>query len=98
MINHKIKSIAIIGQGYVGLPLAIEFGKKYSTLGFDINVERIDQLKKGVDHTKEATPEQLRSAKKLSFSSKINDIKACNIYIVTVPTPIDEFKTPDLNL
>ena len=97
MINHKIKSIAIIGQGYVGLPLAIEFGKKYSTLGFDINVERIDQLKKGVDHTKEATPEQLRSAKKLSFSSKINDIKACNIYIVTVPTPIDEFKTPDLN-
>ena len=67
MINHKIKSIAIIGQGYVGLPLAIEFGKKYSTLGFDINVERIDQLKKGVDHTKEATPEQLRSAKKALF-------------------------------
>jgi UDP-N-acetyl-D-galactosamine dehydrogenase len=97
MINYKIKSIAIIGQGYVGLPLAIEFGKKYSTLGFDINVGRIDQLKKGVDHTKEATPEQLRSAKKLSFSSEINDIKACNIYIVTVPTPIDEFKTPDLN-
>ena len=97
MINYKIKSIAIIGQGYVGLPLAIEFGKKYSTLGFDINVGRIDQLKKGVDHTKEATPEQLRSAKKLSFSSKINNIKACNIYIVTVPTPIDEFKTPDLN-
>ena len=97
MINYKINSIAIIGQGYVGLPLAIEFGKKYSTLGFDINVGRIDQLKKGVDHTKEATPEQLRSAKKLSFSSEINDIKACNIYIVTVPTPIDEFKTPDLN-
>ena len=91
-----IYKIAIIGLVYVGLPLAIEFGKKYSTLGFDINVGRIDQLKKGVDHTKEATPEQLRSAQELTFSSDINDIKASTIYIVTVPTPIDEFKTPDL--
>jgi len=91
------KKIAIIGQGYVGLPLAIEFGKKYLTIGFDINVNRIDDLKKGIDHTNEATPEQLRSAKQLTFSSNINDIKKCNIYIVTVPTPIDEFKTPDLN-
>jgi len=96
MINYKIKSIAIIGQGYVGLPLAIEFGKKYPTLGFDINVGRIDQLKKGIDHTNEATPEQLRSANQLTFSANINDIKESNIYIVTVPTPIDEFKTPDL--
>jgi len=92
----KVK-IAVIGQGYVGLPLAIEFGKKYPTIGFDINIGRIDELKKGVDHTNEATPEQLTSASELSFSANINDIKECNVYIVTVPTPIDEFKTPDLN-
>ena len=91
------EKIAIIGQGYVGLPLAIEFGKKYSTIGFDINTTRIDDLKKGLDYTNEATPEQLRSAKQLTFSANINDIKECNIYIVTVPTPIDKFKTPDLN-
>ena len=91
----KVK-IAVIGQGYVGLPLAIEFGKKYSTIGFDINQARIDELTKGVDHTNEASPEQLRSAKQLTFSTNISDIKECNIYIVTVPTPIDEFKTPDL--
>ena len=89
--------IAVIGQGYVGLPLAIEFGKKYPTLGFDINEARIDELKKGADHTNEATPEQLRSANQLTFSANINDIKESNIYILTVPTPIDEFKTPDLN-
>ena len=87
--------IAIIGQGYVGLPLAIEFGKKYLTIGFDINAERIDELKKGIDHTNEATSKQLRSAKQLTFSAEINDIKECNIYIVTVPTPIDEYKTPE---
>jgi UDP-N-acetyl-D-galactosamine dehydrogenase len=92
----KVK-IAVIGQGYVGLPLAIEFGKKYPTIGFDINRYRIDELKKGVDHTNEATPEQLKSATELTFSANINDIKECNVYIVTVPTPIDEFKTPDLN-
>jgi len=97
-MNFDKLKIAVIGQGYVGLPLAIEFGKKYQTLGFDINQARIDELKKGVDHTNEASPEQLRSAKQLTFSANINDIKDCNIYIVTVPTPIDEFKTPDLNL
>jgi UDP-N-acetyl-D-galactosamine dehydrogenase len=91
------EKIAIIGQGYVGLPLAIEFGKKYSTIGFDINANRIDDLKKGIDYTNEANPEQLRSANHLTFSANINDIKESNIYIVTVPTPIDEFKTPDLN-
>jgi UDP-N-acetyl-D-galactosamine dehydrogenase len=91
----KVK-IAVIGQGYVGLPLAIEFGKKYPTIGFDINQARIDELTKGVDHTNEASTEQLRSAKQLTFSTNISDIKECNIYIVTVPTPIDEFKTPDL--
>ena len=92
---NKVK-IAVIGQGYVGLPLAIEFGKKYPTLGFDIDVARIDELNKGFDNTNEATPEQLISAKQLNFSTNINDINECNLYIVTVPTPVDEFKTPDL--
>jgi UDP-N-acetyl-D-galactosamine dehydrogenase len=96
-MNLENIKIAVIGQGYVGLPLAIEFGKKYLTLGFDINQARIDELKKGVDSTNEATQEQLKSANQLTFSGNINDIKDCNIYIVTVPTPIDEFKTPDLN-
>lgn len=96
-MNINEVNIAVIGQGYVGLPLAIEFGKKYPTIGFDINQARIDELKKGIDYTNEATPEQLRSAKHLTFSENINDIKDCNIFIVTVPTPIDEFKTPDLN-
>ena len=96
-MNLDKLNIAVIGQGYVGLPLAIEFGKKYPTTGFDINPSRIDALKKGVDHTNEASPEQLKSAAQLMFSANINDIKACNVYIVTVPTPIDEFKTPDLN-
>ena len=95
-MDIKNISIAIIGQGYVGLPLAIEFGKKHQTIGFDINIDRIEDLKNGIDHTNEATPEQLSSAQELTFSSDINDIKASTIYIVTVPTPIDEFKTPDL--
>ena len=97
-MNLEKVHIAVIGQGYVGLPLAIAFGKKYPTIGFDINLSRIDDLKNGVDHTNEASPQQLTSASKLTFSSSINDIKECNLYIVTVPTPIDEFKTPDLTL
>ena len=96
-MNLKKVKIAVIGQGYVGLPLAIEFGKKYPTIGFDINSIRIEDLKKGIDYTNEATNEQIISAKHITFTANINDIKECNIYIVTVPTPIDEFKTPDLN-
>lgn len=96
-MNLKKIKIAVIGQGYVGLPLAVEFGKKYPTLGFDINQTRIDELKKGIDHTNESTPEQLGNIKQLTFSKNINDIKECNIFIVTVPTPIDKFKIPDLN-
>ena len=92
----KVK-IAVIGQGYVGLPLAIEFGKKYLTYGFDINISRIDDLKKGIDYTNEATVDQIKSAEMLTFSSDINSLKKCNVFIVTVPTPIDEFKTPNLN-
>ena len=93
----KEANIAIIGLGYVGLPLAVEFAKKYPVVGFDINQARIDELNKGVDHTNETTPEQLRSANQLIFSANTNAIKECNVYIVTVPTPIDEFKNPDLN-
>ena len=96
-MNIKKVNIAIIGQGYVGLPLAIEFGKKYPTIGFDINANRIEDLKNHIDHTNEASQEQLRSADQLNFSSDLNDITHCNVYVVTVPTPIDEYKTPDLN-
>ncbi len=95
-MNIKKINIAIIGQGYVGLPLAIEFGKKYSTIGFDISTNRIEELKNFIDHTNEASQDQLRSADQLKFSSDINDITSCNVYVVTVPTPIDEFKTPNL--
>ncbi|MBE0469750.1 MAG: Vi polysaccharide biosynthesis UDP-N-acetylglucosamine C-6 dehydrogenase TviB [Methyloprofundus sp.] len=90
-------TIAMIGLGYVGLPLAVEFGKKYTTVGFDINKPRIDELKSGHDHTLEVSDEELVEADKLSYSADINDIKTCNIYIVTVPTPINEYKQPDLS-
>jgi UDP-N-acetyl-D-galactosamine dehydrogenase len=99
------KKIAIIGLGYVGLPLAIEFGKKYKVLGFDINQSRIDELSLGKDRTNEADLEGLKLVMDfaaeiklvgLTFSSKIDELKSCNVYIVTVPTPIDQFKAPDL--
>ncbi|TKB44649.1 Vi polysaccharide biosynthesis UDP-N-acetylglucosamine C-6 dehydrogenase TviB [Thalassotalea mangrovi] len=88
--------IAVIGLGYVGLPLAVEFGKKYLTKGFDINPDRIEELKNGQDNTLEVNPEQLKSSSRLTFSSDIEDIRACNFYVVTVPTPIDKHKQPDL--
>jgi len=97
--------IAVIGLGYVGLPLAIEFGKKYKVLGFDINKERIEELQQGVDHTLEADLEGLRESTALrkqnpelglSFSSDEADLKDYNTYIVTVPTPINNFNMPDL--
>lgn len=89
--------IAIIGLGYVGLPLAVEFGKLYDTLGFDINGARIKELEDGFDRTNEVEPELLAEANQLKFSSNIKDLKSSNIYIVTVPTPIDKNKTPDLS-
>jgi len=95
-MNFDKVKIGVIGQGYVGLPLAIEFGKKFKTVGFDINKSRINDLKNFVDFTNEATTEQLKSAKNLVFSSELNEIIDCNVYIVTVPTPIDEFNTPNL--
>jgi UDP-N-acetyl-D-galactosamine dehydrogenase len=92
----KDANIAIIGLGYVGLPLAVEFGKKYSVVGFDINLARIQELSSGFDCTKESNIDEINSATFLKFSSNTEDLKKCNIYIVTVPTPIDQFKAPDL--
>jgi UDP-N-acetyl-D-galactosamine dehydrogenase len=89
-------NIAIIGLGYVGLPLAIEFGKQRPVLGFDINASRITELQSGQDHTLEATPEELAAAIHLSFSSTAADLAACQIFIVTVPTPVDQANRPDL--
>ncbi len=89
--------VAVIGQGYVGLPLAVEFGKLYPTIGFDINTTRIEQLSQGVDLTQEMTAEQLQNSAQLKFSSALNDIADANVYIVTVPTPIDAHKKPDLS-
>jgi UDP-N-acetyl-D-galactosamine dehydrogenase len=88
--------IAIIGLGYVGLPLAVEFGKKFETLGFDINKGRVTELLTGTDATLECSSEELAEATKLSYSADVDALKNCNVYIVTVPTPIDEHKQPDL--
>ena len=89
-------SIAIIGLGYVGFPLAVEFGKKYPTLGFDIDATRISELNRGYDRTQEVSDAQLKASSQLKFSSELTDLSACNTFIVTVPTPIDHFKKPDL--
>jgi len=104
--NIEDAKIAIIGLGYVGLPLAIEFGKKYAVIGFDINQSRIEELSSGKDRTNEADLENLKQAlnlykttngtKGLSFTANAESLKACNIFIVTVPTPINNFKAPDL--
>ena len=91
----KIK-IGIVGLGYVGLPLAVEFGKLYPVVGFDINRERIAELLTGIDVTLETTKNELNSAVKLKFTSNLEEIFDCNVFIVTVPTPIDQFKAPDL--
>ena len=90
------KKIAIIGLGYVGLPLAVEFGKKVETLGFDIDKGRIQELMEGVDRTLESSKEEIGAAKSLRFSSDVADLATAQIFIVTVPTPIDQFKAPDL--
>ncbi len=89
--------IAVIGQGYVGLPLAVEFGKHYPTLGFDINATRIEQLGNGIDLTQEMSAEQLTGSSHVKFSANTADLSLANVYIVTVPTPIDEHKKPDLS-
>mgnify|MGYP001300714150 CR=1 FL=1 len=88
--------IAIVGLGYIGLPLAVEFGRKHNVIGFDINKKRIEELNKGVDITSELNSKEIRQAKNLNFTFNINDIKKCNVFIITVPTPIDSQKRPDL--
>jgi UDP-N-acetyl-D-galactosamine dehydrogenase len=92
----SILSVAIIGMGYVGLPLAVEFGKKRSVVGFDINLKRIAELQDGHDINLETEIKDIRSAKYLSFTTRPEDLRACNCFIVTVPTPIDQHKRPDL--
>jgi len=96
LIFPKNPFICILGLGYVGLPLAAEFGKAYKTVGFEINENRVQQLNQGIDTTLEIDKMSLADAKMLSFTSDIDEIKECNIYIVTVPTPIDKNKNPDL--
>ncbi|BBQ52397.1 Vi polysaccharide biosynthesis protein VipA/TviB [Aeromonas allosaccharophila] len=92
----KNLSIGIVGLGYVGLPLAVEFGKKYPVVGFDINTIRLVELSKGNDTTLEVEDQELAEAKYLTYSSSLDDLKACNVFIVTVPTPINQHKQPDL--
>ena len=97
MRDTSATNIAVIGLGYVGLPLAVEFGKKQKVIGFDINRKRVDELKKGHDFTLEVSETDLATATNLVYSYDVKDIEDCNVYIVTVPTPIDENNAPDLN-
>ena len=97
MLKQEEAKIAIVGLGYVGLPLAVEFGKQIPTVGFDINKRRIEELRKGHDSTLEVTSEELAEAGKLSYVDSIDGIADCNVYIATVPTPIDRYKRPDLS-
>jgi len=94
-MSEKI-NIGVIGLGYVGLPLAVEFGKKFQVMGFDINQQRIDELKNGHDRTLETSDDDLKAAILLKYTTSLEEIKDCNYYIVTVPTPIDNHKRPDL--
>jgi len=96
-IENKTVKIAVIGLGYVGLPLAVEFGKNFSTIGFDIDERRLQELRGGHDSTLEVGDDELKEAVALSFSSDIDDLQSAQIYIVTVPTPINEHNQPDLS-
>jgi len=96
MLQLSDLKIAVIGLGYVGLPLAVEFGKKVPVIGFDIHKKRIEELQSGQDHTLEVSPEELRRANQLSYSANLDDLKSCNFFIVTVPTPVDHVNRPDL--
>jgi UDP-N-acetyl-D-galactosamine dehydrogenase len=96
MLKLEDARIAVIGLGYVGLPLAVALGSRYPTRGFDISEKRIAELREGEDHTLEVSPEELSSASSLSFTHRADDLRDCNVFIVTVPTPIDVYKRPDL--
>jgi len=95
-MDLQTTQVAVIGLGYVGLPLAVEFGKKYPTIGFDINKARIQALKEGKDATLEVSTQELSESTKLRFTSNPDELCSCNVFVVTVPTPIDEYKRPDL--
>jgi UDP-N-acetyl-D-galactosamine dehydrogenase len=96
MLNLRRCRIAVVGLGYVGLPLAVEFGKRFETVGFDVKPQRVAQLRAGRDVTLEVTRAELKSARQLTFSTELAELKRCRVFIVTVPTPIDEYKRPDL--
>jgi len=96
-VDLKNIQISVIGLGYVGLPLAVEFGKIIPTIGYDINTQRLEELKQASDRTLEVSSDELQQAKNLSFSSEISDLMSSNVFIVTVPTPIDDHKVPDLS-
>ena len=94
----KNKKIEIIGLGYVGLPLAVEFGKKYSTIGYDVSSSRVQELINGIDITGETSKIKIKSSLQLSFSSDIKDLNQCNIFIIAVPTPINKKNIPDISI
>lgn len=96
-MNHSNCKIAIIGLGYVGLPLAVEFGKQFDVVGFDINTLRIEELLQGCDRTLETSPEELAQAKRLRYTADLTSLLDCNVFIVTVPTPVDQDKRPDFS-
>lgn len=96
MLNLRSCRIGVVGLGYVGLPLAVEFGKQFHTVGFDVKADRIAELKAGRDSTLEVNKAELRAARHLSFTARLADLKRCRVFIVTVPTPIDNYKRPDL--
>ena len=96
MFSLRNCRVGIVGLGYVGLPLAVEFGKQFLTTGFDVNSGRIRELRAGRDRTREIDRRELKNATRLTLSSEVKDLKACKVFIVTVPTPIDEYKRPDL--
>ena len=95
-MKFKKKTIGIVGIGYVGLPLAVAFGKKQRVIGFDINKKRVNELISGYDNTNEIDKKNLKNLKYVKFSNDISDLKSCNIYIVTVPTPVDKKNKPNL--
>ena len=96
MFDVEEARIGVVGLGYVGLPLAVEFGKHFPTVGFDINANRVAELRAGRDSTLEVEPEELAQARQLSYSSDVEVLRSCNFFVVTVPTPIDDAKRPDL--
>jgi UDP-N-acetyl-D-glucosamine/UDP-N-acetyl-D-galactosamine dehydrogenase len=96
VLDLRESRVGVIGLGYVGLPLAVEFGKHFDTVGFDLKAARIEQLRAGRDHTLEVSTAELRESKRLRFTTELSGLKRCQVFIVTVPTPIDEFKRPDL--